>query len=97
MHVSPIGTTKGAVYCHDFITTVSAQPNVSCVFLGHDHEIDNVQKFREKHYAWGGHFGSNYGVDYYGYRIVNVLKNGEICTYQYNFQENKPVNSNRFM
>jgi hypothetical protein len=59
-------------------------PNVKAVFHGHDHDQDNVKEHKGKHYFFDSHIGGSWGTDYRGYRVVEVLKDGSVISYQMN-------------
>ena len=70
-------------------------PNLKATFHGHDHAIDSL-KVDVKPALFDGHFGGSWGVNYKGYRIVEVYSDGKIHTYQYNYETQTKVNDEVF-
>ncbi|MFI5151998.1 MAG: metallophosphoesterase family protein [Chitinophagales bacterium] len=92
MHITPIKWTKSGIDCPELVSLFSKQENLRAIFHGHDHDEDNVKERDSKHYFFDSHIGGNWGTPYHGYRIVELLKSGEILTYQMNPTESKQVN-----
>lgn len=95
IHITPFNWTKGGLPCPDIVSLFDRQDNLKAIFNGHDHNIDNVKMNNGKCYFFDGHIGGNWGTDYRGYRIVEVLKDGNILTYQVNPHRGETVNSNK--
>ncbi|MFD1818636.1 Calcineurin-like phosphoesterase [Pseudarcicella hirudinis] len=95
MHITPVSWTKNAIPCPELVEMFDNQANLKGVFHGHDHDQDGVKENNGKYYFFDAHFGGNWGTDYRGYRIVEILKNGEILTYQMNPSSQKQVNYNK--
>jgi hypothetical protein len=72
--------------------TLASYPNIAAVFHGHDHDEHDIKTADGKPYLFDGHFGGNWGLPYKGYRIVEVLDNGKVRTYQYNPELNPVMN-----
>lgn len=94
MHITPFGWTKNGIPCPELTEMFTSQKNLKAVFHGHDHDQDDVKENNGKYYFFDGHIAGNWGTDYRGYRIVEVLKSGEVITYQMNPLADKKVNSN---
>ena len=94
MHITPFNWTKGGLPCPELIEMFNKQKNLKAVFHGHDHDQDNVKQNEGKYYFFDSHVAGNWGTDYRGYRIVEVLKSGEIITYQMNPATQQKVNTN---
>lgn len=84
MHITPFNWTKGGLPCPDLVKLFDNQVNLKAVFHGHDHDMDAVKENNGKYYFFDSHIAGNWGTEYRGYRIVEVLKNGETLTYQMN-------------
>lgn len=95
MHITPRNWTENGVQCSRLTKTFARQKNLRAIFHGHDHDQDNMKVFRGKPYFFDGHFGGNWGVAYRGYRIVEVLKDGTVVSYQMNADSPQQVNSFR--
>jgi len=93
MHITPIKWTDNANPCPDIVDMFKSQQNLKAVFHGHDHDQDGYKEQDGKHYIFDSHIGGSWGTPYRGYRIVEVLKNGDILTYQMNPETNVQVNS----
>lgn len=94
MHITPFKWTDNGIDCPELTSMFAKQPNLRGIFHGHDHDQDNVKENSGKHYFFDGHVGGSWGKPYYGYRIVEVLKNGDILTYQMNGTTARQENSN---
>jgi 3',5'-cyclic-AMP phosphodiesterase len=94
MHITPFSWTKNGIPCPELTEMFSKQANLKGVFHGHDHDQDNVKESNGKYYFFDAHIAGNWGTDYRGYRIVEVMKSGEVITYQMNPAINQKVNNN---
>ena len=94
MHITPFNWTKGGLPCPELVEMFNKQKNLKVTFHGHDHDQDNVKQNEGKYYFFDSHVAGNWGTDYRGYRIVEVLKSGEIITYQMNPATQQKVNTN---
>lgn len=92
-HITPVKWTEHGIDCPELVEMFSAQPNLRAVFHGHDHAEDGMKEKNVKHYFFDGHLGGSWGKPYYGYRIVEVLRSGEVLCYQVNPAQEAPVNS----
>ncbi len=92
MHITPVKWTDHGIDCPELVALFSSQANLKAVFHGHDHIEDNGKEKNGKHYFFDGHVGGNWGTPYHGYRVVEVLRNGTILTYQVNPAQKEPVN-----
>lgn len=97
MHITPFKWTENGIDCPDLIKLFDQQTNLKGVFHGHDHDQDGVKENNGKHYFFDAHLGGSWGTPYHGYRIVEVLKNGDIFTYQMNGTAAVQVNSNTIL
>ncbi|MGN6421537.1 MAG: metallophosphoesterase family protein [Pseudobacter sp.] len=94
MHITPFKWTDNGIECPELTSLFAKQSNLKGIFHGHDHDQDAVKESGGKHYFFDGHIGGSWGVPYYGYRIVEVMKNGEVLTYQMNGTLSKQQNNN---
>lgn len=95
MHITPFSWTDNGKNCPELQDMFSAQSNLVAVFHGHDHDQDGLKQHKNKHYFFDAHVGGNWGTPYRGYRVVEVLKNGNVLTWQVNPGIKEPVNNNR--
>ncbi|HNP23282.1 MAG TPA: metallophosphoesterase [Panacibacter sp.] len=95
MHITPLTWTKNGIDCAELVEYFTGQQNLKAVFHGHDHDQDAMKEQHGKFYFFDAHIAGNWGTDYRGYRIVEVLKSGEVITYQMNPLNGIQVNNNR--
>ena len=96
MHITPFNWTKGGNACPLLVDVFNRQHNLKAVFHGHDHDQDGVKENAGKYYFFDAHVAGNWGTDYRGYRIVEILKNGNIISYQVNPIKKINVNNQSF-
>ncbi len=94
MHITPFNWTKGGLPCPELVESFNNQSNLKAVFHGHDHDMDNVKENKGKYYFFDSHIAGNWGTEYRGYRMVEILKSGEILTYQINPATKQQLNNN---
>lgn len=95
MHITPVKWTGAGIDCPDIVAMFSKQANLKGIFHGHDHDQDGVKETGGKHYFFDSHIAGNWGTPYSGYRMVEVLKNGDVLTYQVDGGKGSRVNENR--
>ena len=93
MHITPFKWTGAGLPCPEIVELFDKQENLKAVFHGHDHDQDDVKENNGKYYFFDSHVGGNWGTDYNGYRIVEILKSGEIITYQMNPSSRQKINN----
>ncbi|MEO8569344.1 MAG: metallophosphoesterase [Ginsengibacter sp.] len=93
MHITPFKWTGAGLPCPEIVELFDKQKNLKAVFHGHDHDQDDVKVNNGKYYFFDSHVAGNWGTDYNGYRIVEILKSGEIITYQMNPSSRQKVNN----
>ena len=97
MHITPVKWTNAGIACPEITDIFSKQKNLKAIFHGHDHDQDDVKENGGKYYFFDSHVAGSWGTDYHGYRIVEVLKSGEVITYQMNPSTQQQVNSNKIL
>jgi Icc protein len=97
MHITPVKWTDNANACPQIVEMFNRQKNLKAIFNGHDHDQDYIKESEGKPYFFDSHLGGSWGTDYKGYRIVEVLKNGSVVTYQVNPAAGTPVNSKKLV
>ncbi|MBZ5857692.1 metallophosphoesterase family protein [Flavihumibacter profundi] len=95
MHITPYKWSGGGIECPDITALFNRHSNIKAVFHGHDHDIDEVRTKDGIHYVFDAHVGGSWGLPYSGYRIVEVMKDGTILTYQMNAGLGKQMNSDK--
>jgi len=95
MHITPCKWTNGGITCPDLVSLFNRQTNLKAVFHGHDHDQEGAWQKDGIAYVFDAHVAGNWGLPYSGYRIVEVLKDGAVLTYQMNAGLGKEVNSHQ--
>jgi 3',5'-cyclic-AMP phosphodiesterase len=94
LHISQGGWTEQGIYCPDVIKLFDQHPEITAVFHGHDHREDHVKQSENTPFFFDGYIGSTWGLDYYGYRIVEIDAGYHVRTYQFDPLRLKIVNEN---
>jgi hypothetical protein len=95
MHITPFNLKNGTVNYPEVTNVFENQQNLRAVFHGHDHDQDNVKEYNKKFYFFDSHVAGSWGTAYRGYRILEVMKNGDILTYQMNPVGKEKINSHQ--
>jgi 3',5'-cyclic-AMP phosphodiesterase len=95
MHITPFKWTNGGSEYPEVVEMFNKQYNLKLIFHGHDHDQDNVKEKNGKYYFFDSHIAGNWGTEYRGYRIVEMLKGGKILTYQMNAAIQTRMNENQ--
>lgn len=93
MHINPVGETKFAVECDEMLSLLSSCHNVRAVFNGHDHEEDGAILQKSTPFIFDGHIGGSWGVNYHGFRIIEIRGKDKIITYMMN--KDKVINKTK--
>lgn len=83
LHISQNDWTRHGIACPDLLDFIASSGKITAVFHGHDHHEDDVKYYKEVPFFWSGHFGSSWGQEYKGFRIVEVTGK-DIITYMKN-------------
>ena len=94
MHITPLKWTGGGISCPELTKDFATRRNLCAVFHGHDHDKESAFQHDGISYLFDAHVAGNWGTNYSGYRIVEVLKNGDILSYQMNAGTGAEVNRN---
>ncbi|MBR9998316.1 MAG: metallophosphoesterase [Cyclobacteriaceae bacterium] len=94
LHISQGGWTEQGIFCPEVINFLDQHPEITAVFHGHDHKEDHMRESKNTLFFFDGYIGSTWGLDYFGYRMVEIDKDYHVRTYQYNPAEKKIVNEN---
>jgi len=97
MHITPFKWTGGGIDCPDIVKMFNKQNNLKAVFHGHDHDQDNVKENEGRFYFFDSHVSGNWGTKYRGYRVLEIMKNGDIITYQMNPANSEKINNKRLV
>lgn len=94
LHICQGGWTEQGILCPEVISLFDSHPEITAVFHGHDHDEDHIKRSENIPYFFDGYIGSTWGLDYYGYRIVEIDPSYRVRTYQYDPSRQKIVNEN---
>jgi Icc protein len=81
IHIPPIKFTTHAIESVRFKELAGAQPNLRAVFHGHEHDKDSIIWHNNLPFIFDGHIGGSWGVNYRGFRVVELYSDGAIVTY----------------
>lgn len=81
LHIGQQKWTAGSIDNPAYAELIKNYPNVRAVFHGHDHDQDGVKMLGTLPHLYDSHIGGNWGTNYKGYRIVELLKDNTIRTY----------------
>ena len=84
VHIPQKKWTKHAIDTTAFFDLLANHENVKATFHGHEHEEDGIYMENGKPFIFDSHLGGSWGTDYKGFRVVEVLENGDIVTYMMN-------------
>ncbi|MEO6931644.1 MAG: metallophosphoesterase [Chitinophagaceae bacterium] len=93
MHITPVKWTDNANPCSEIVEMFNNQKNLRAIFNGHDHDQDHIKDNDGKPYFFDAHLGGSWGTDYRGFRIVEVMNNGTVITYQLNPSSGMKINT----
>lgn len=81
LHIPQAKWTNNAIDSPAFFELIKNYPNIKAVFHGHEHDKDDVFMHEGIPYLFDAHFGGNWGTDYKGFRVVELMKDGSVVTY----------------
>ncbi len=81
LHINPGKQSRFAVDCPPFFELLGKHKNVRAVFNGHEHNEQGIKIKNDIPFMFDAHFGGNWGTDYRGFRVVELLKDKSIVTY----------------
>ena len=85
LHISQSDWVTNGVSCPAVMDLLTRHPRVKAVFHGHDHQEDDCRMAGKTPFLYSGHMGGSWGVEYKGYRIVELLAGDNLLTYQMNY------------
>ncbi len=92
MHIPYYRDLSGNNLCNEILNTLNQFPMVRAVFHGHDHAKDMGLIIDGRAVMFDGHFGSSWGTDYRGFRVVEQTSENRYTSYQYDFVNQKKIN-----
>lgn len=84
LHIPQQKWTKNGIDTPAFFALVRRYPNLRAVFHGHEHDQDGVYMDARLPFLFDSHVGGNWGTEYKGFRVVELLDNGTLVTYMMN-------------
>ena len=81
IHINPGKLSKNAVDCPELFEVFAKHKNIRAVFNGHDHDEEGIKRRDDIPFVFDAHFGGNWGTNYRGFRIVELMKDNSIITY----------------
>ncbi|THU39706.1 metallophosphoesterase [Niastella caeni] len=81
IHITPVKWTDNGVDCPEFINLLKDYKNVRAVFNGHDHDQDDMKEREGIPFLFDSHIGGNWGTNYKGFRMVEVMSDNTVATY----------------
>lgn len=94
LHIPQAKWTANAIDTPAFFELLKKHPNVKAVFHGHEHDQDGVKMKDNIPFLFDSHFGGNWGTNYKGFRVVELLKDHSMLTYLMNPTEK--INQNTY-
>ncbi len=80
-HVPPVDPATLELSCDRLQRLLADEPRIKAIFNGHVHALDTVVRVGDVPYLFDGHLGSSNGVDYRGFRVVEVGADGTLRTW----------------
>jgi hypothetical protein len=81
IHIPQIKFTKNCIETPAFWELIKKYPNIKAIFHGHDHDLDTVFMKESIPFIFDSHAGGNWGTNYNGFRVVELMKDGSLITY----------------
>ena len=81
LHIPQAKWTANGIDTPAFFELIKKYPNVKAVFHGHEHDQDGVKMVDKVPFLFDSHFGGNWGTNYKGFRVVEVMKDNSMVTY----------------
>lgn len=84
LHIPQAKWTVNGIDTPAFFELISQYPNVRAVFHGHEHDQDGVKMHGSLPFFFDAHIGGNWGTDYKGFRVVELIADERLITYMMN-------------
>ena len=81
LHIPQAKWTKNGIETPAFFELLKQYPNIKAVFHGHEHDQDGVKMNGNIPFIFDSHIGGNWGTEYKGFRVVEILDDGSMITY----------------
>lgn len=87
VHIPQFKRSASGIETPAFFELLKNYPNVKATFHGHEHTQDGIVFRDEKPFIFDSHIGGNWGTDYRGFRVVELMKDNSLVTYMMNPSE----------
>lgn len=84
LHIPQKKWTANGIDNPAFFELIDKYPNIKAVFHGHEHDKDGIFMHGTLPFFFDAHIGGNWGTDYKGYRVVEMMQDGTLATYMMN-------------
>lgn len=84
LHIPQAKWTKNAIDTPAFFELIKNYPNLKAVFHGHEHDQDGVKMSHNIPFFFDAHVGGNWGTEYKGFRVVELMEDASMITYMMN-------------
>jgi hypothetical protein len=84
LHIPQAKWTANGVDNPAFFPLIEQYPNLKAVFHGHEHDQDSFRMHKQVPFFFDAHVGGSWGTDYKGFRIVELMEDGNLLTYMMN-------------
>lgn len=84
LHIPQKDWTKNAIQNKPFFDLINNYNHIKAVFHGHEHDQDGVKMHEKIPFLFDAHIGGNWGTQYRGFRVGELLDDGTFLTYMMN-------------
>ncbi len=84
LHIPQAKWTANGIDTPAFFELIKNYPNLKAVFHGHEHDQDGVKMSGNIPFLFDSHIGGNWGTEYKGFRVVELMDDDTMVTYMMN-------------
>jgi len=84
IHIPQIASLPSGINTPSFTSLLKKYKNIKAVFHGHDHTQDTAKVIEGIPFIFDAHIGGDWGTDYHGFRVVEIMKDNTLVTYMMN-------------
>jgi Icc protein len=84
LHIPQAKWTVNGIDTPAFFELLKNYPNIKAVFHGHEHDQDGVKMSGNIPFFFDSHIGGNWGTEYKGFRVVELMDDDSMITYMMN-------------
>jgi Icc protein len=84
LHIPQAKWTVNGIDTPTFFELLKNYPNIKAVFHGHEHDQDGVKMSGTIPFLFDSHIGGNWGTEYKGFRVVELMDDDSMITYMMN-------------